>query len=128
VSDYIISGANADTPSTRYPIIRMKRINTLFSMQDGATAVIGGLTISGENNVDSGIPYLRKIPYIGPRLFGWKSRNKEQRELVIFVTVGIVDPEQPMDENIGMPKNAVLSRDIKEPGDGAKEDLLLLKP
>jgi type II secretory pathway component GspD/PulD (secretin) len=128
VRDYVIPGANADMPSTRYPIIRMKRINTQFSMQDGATAVIGGLTISGESNTDSGIPYLRKIPYIGPRLFGWKSRIKDQKELVIFVTVGIVDPEKPIDENIGMPKNAVLSRSFKEPGEGTKEELMLLKP
>lgn len=126
--DYQIPGASADIPTTKYPIITMKRIDTTFSMQDGATAVIGGLTISSENNTDNGIPYLRKIPYIGPRLFGWKGRKKEQSELVIFVTVGIVDPEKPIDENIGMPKNAVLSRNFKEPGNGTKEDLLLLKP
>ncbi len=125
--DYQIAGASPDAPITRYPIIRMKRINTVFSMQDGATAVIGGLTRSSEGNTDSGIPYLRKIPYIGPRLFGWKSREKDQKELVIFVTVGIVDPEKPMDERIGLPKNAVLTRDLKEPGDGKKEDLMLLK-
>lgn len=128
IANYVIEGANADIPITTYPIIRMKRINTTFSMQDGATAVIGGLTTSSENNTDSGIPYLRKIPYIGPRLFGWKSRNKDQTELVIFVTVGIVDSEKPIDENIGMPKNAVLSRNVKEPGNGTKEDLMLLKP
>jgi len=125
---YVIQGASADVPLTRYPIINIQRIKTMFSMQDGATAVIGGLTRSGESNIDSGIPYLRKIPYIGPRLFGWKSRNKEQTELVIFVTVGIIDPEKPIDENIGMPKNAMLTRDLKEPSDGTKEDMMLLKP
>jgi len=126
--DYVIPGSNADMPTTRYPIITMKRINTTFSMQDGATAVIGGLTISKENNDDNGIPLLRKIPFIGPRLFGWKGRVKDQAELLIFVTVGIVDPEKAIDVNVGMPKNAVLSRSLKEPGDGTKEELLLLKP
>lgn len=126
--DYEIKNTDVSMPVTRYPIIQVKRINTMFTMQDGNTAVIGGLTKSRENNIDSGIPYLREIPYIGPHLFGWKSRQKEQIELIIFVTVGIVDPEQPIDENVGLPKNAILTRELKEPGDSNKAEWLLLKP
>ncbi len=123
---YVVEGAD-NTPSTKYPIISMKKINTTFSMIDGSTAVIGGLTRSGEDNIDSGIPLLRDIPWIGPRLFGWKSRYKEQNEIVIFVTVGIVDPEKEMPENVGMPKNAVLSRDFQEPGDLPRGEVMRLK-
>ncbi len=124
---YTVAGIDDNTPRTLYPIVSIKKVTTMFSMLDGTTAVIGGFTRSEESNVDNGIPLLRDIPWIGPYLFGWKSRSKDQKEIVIFVTVGIVDAEQAMPENIGMPKNAVLSRDFEEPGDRDNEDLMRLK-
>ena len=115
------SSQETDTPYTQYPIIEVKRLTTEFTMSDGATAVIGGLSKSTEEDVDSGIPYLRKIPWIGPKLFGWKSRAKVQKEIVVFVTIGIANPEN-LPRDIGLPKNAILGREyvrgIKlEPGD-----------
>ena len=90
-------------------------------MKDGATAVIGGLSKSAEEDVDSGIPYLRKIPWVGQKLFGWKSRQKVQKEILVFVTIGIADPSN-LPKDIGLPKNAILGREFVrgnqlEPGD-----------
>ena len=100
-------------------------------MANNKTAVIGGLTETSEGNVDSGIPLLRSIPFIGPRIFGWKSRQKVQDEIIIFVTVGIVDGET-IEQAGGMPKNAVLGRGlldgtIKEPGDRTDEEMFNLE-
>jgi type II secretory pathway component GspD/PulD (secretin) len=122
--------ANASTVTPKYPVIYMQRLQTVFSMQSGSTAVIGGLSKTTENSVDSGIPGLRSLPWIGPRVFGWKSREKEQKEIVIFVTVGIADPVD-LPQDVGMPKNAVLGRGIlsgenKEPGDRPRSELLRL--
>jgi type II secretory pathway component GspD/PulD (secretin) len=115
-------------PLPKYPIIDVKRINTTFTMNDGYTAVIGGLTQTTEDSVDSGIPYLRRIPWIGEYLFGWKSRQKVQKEIIVFVTVGITEPAT-MKQDAGLPKNAVLGREYvtgarKEPGDRTKADML----
>ena len=115
------SSQETDTPYTQYPIIEVKRLTTEFTMKDGATAVIGGLSKSAEEDVDSGIPYLRKIPWIGQKLFGWKSRQKVQKEILVFVTVGIADPSN-LPKDIGLPKNAILGREFVrgtelEPGD-----------
>ncbi len=117
---YQISGGS-DAPYGRYPILLFKRLMTDFTMKDGATAVIGGLSKTEEGDIDSGIPYLRKIPWIGQKLFGWKSREKVQTEILIFVTVGIADPAN-LPEDIGLPKNAVRGREYVEkrafePGD-----------
>jgi len=117
---YQISGGT-DAPYGRYPIIKYKRLTTDFTMKDGATAVIGGLSKTEEGDVDSGIPYLREIPWIGNKLFGWKSRGKVQKEIIVFVTVGIADPSD-LPEDIGLPKNAVRGREYvehraAEPGD-----------
>ena len=115
------SSQETDTPYTQYPIIEVKRLTTEFTMKDGATAVIGGLSKSVEEDTDSGIPYLRKIPYVGQKLFGWKSRQKVQKEILVFVTVGIADPSN-LPKDIGLPKNAILGREFVrgtelEPGD-----------
>ncbi len=120
-----------DGAENSYPIINVQRLDTTFSMGDGKTAVIGGLTETSEQNVESGVPLLRNIPWIGPRLFGWKSRQKTQDEIIIFVTVGIIDGET-IEENAGMPKNAVLGRglfdgSIKEPGDRTDAEMFNLE-
>ena len=116
--------ASSDTTasySARYPIIDMQRLVTEFNMGSGSTAVIGGLSRTVETQKDNGIPYLRKIPWIGPWLFGSKVRVKEQKEIIVFVTVGLIDPHA-MDKAAGLPKNAVLGRQYTngerlEPGD-----------
>jgi type II secretory pathway component GspD/PulD (secretin) len=109
-----------------YPIIALRRLDTKFTMEDGKTAVIGGLTQTSEKTVDSGIPLLRHIPWIGPRLFGWKSREKTQDEILVFVTVRVADPATETAD--GLPKNSVLGKmlmdgRIKEPGDRAEEEM-----
>ena len=116
---------------SKYPVIDMQRLITDFTMKDGSTAVIGGLTQTKEDDVDTGIPYLRKIPWIGQKLFGWKGRQKVQKEIIVFVTVGIANPRK-LKKDVGLPKNAVLGREYVdgkafEPGDrgGAKKALEL---
>lgn len=115
------SKADADTAAYgKYPIIRMKSITTNFSMKDGSTAVIGGLSRTEEEDQDTGIPVLRKIPWVGPRFFGWKMRMKTQKEIVICVTLGIANPED-LPKDMGLPTNAVFGREYvsgvrKEPG------------
>ena len=82
-----------DIPHLTYPGIDMQRIITEFTMRSGETAVIGGLTRSIEQDQEDGIPYLRAIPWIGKWLFGSTSKVKSQEDVLVFVTVGEVDPE-----------------------------------
>ena len=119
--------ASSDMPASQFPIIDVKRIETEFSLKSGETAVIGGLSKTEFQEMESGIPYLWRIPIIGPYLFGYTEKVRRQREIVVLVTVGLVDPETP-DKAAGLPKNAVIAReyvkgDSKEPGDHTKEEL-----
>ena len=123
VTEYVTAEAadGDDIPAPKFPIIDIQRIVTNFTLKDGQTAVIGGLSRTIENDVDGGIPYLRDIPWIGDKLFGNKTRAKEQREIIVFVTVGLSDPDKIVSD-VGLPKNAVLGRTYtdgtrKEPGD-----------
>ena len=130
LTDWVTAGASdttdrkdgsAGTYSAKYPVIDVQRLVTEFNMASGSTAVIGGLSLTVETQKDNGIPWLRDIWWIGPKIFGSKVRVKEQREIIVFVTVGIVDPKN-IQKDAGLPKNAVLGRqytnDIRrEPGD-----------
>ncbi|MBO5939890.1 MAG: hypothetical protein J6R18_01670 [Kiritimatiellae bacterium] len=129
-TDWVSAGAsdegtktdnNVGSYSAKYPVIDVQRLVTDFVMADGSTAVIGGLSKTEELQMDSGVPYLRDIPWIGDKIFGGKSRQKVQKEILVFVTVGYANPKG-MNENVGLPKNAVLGREYtngfrKEPGD-----------
>jgi type IV pilus assembly protein PilQ len=59
-------------------------------VNDGETAVIGGLTVTKVTATRSGIPLLVDLPFIG-RLFGRTSNNEEKNDLLILVTPHIVD-------------------------------------
>ncbi|HQQ92471.1 MAG TPA: secretin N-terminal domain-containing protein, partial [Kiritimatiellia bacterium] len=52
---YVFAGVGSDTPTPQFPIIDMQRMQTVFTMLDGSTAVIGGLTRTTEGSIDSGI-------------------------------------------------------------------------
>jgi type II secretory pathway component GspD/PulD (secretin) len=128
---YQVSGGDSSAYSS-YPIIQVKRLTTDFTMKDGATAVIGGLSKTTEEDIDSGIPYLRKIPWIGQKIFGWKSRGKVQKEIIVFVTLGMADPAE-LATDVGLPKNAIVGREYVngrkfEPGDrvGGLADVMSL--
>ena len=80
---------------TGYPEIHMKRVKTTFSLGNGQTAVIGGLTTTSDSDVTKKIPLLGDIPILGKYLFSHTSKQKTQRETIIFVTVGIIDSANP---------------------------------
>ena len=82
-----------DIPQMTYPGIDMQRIITEFTMKSGETAVIGGLAHTTEEDVEDGIPYLRAIPWVGKWLFGSTTKSKVKEDILVFVTVGEVDPE-----------------------------------
>jgi type IV pilus assembly protein PilQ len=71
-------------------IINTSEADTRVMVDNGQTAVIGGLIRTNEGTVVTGIPVLMNIPIIGG-LFRNKSIVKQQRELVIFVTPKLVE-------------------------------------
>jgi general secretion pathway protein D len=70
-------------------IIVTSEADTRVMVQNGETAVIGGLIRDNDSIYESGIPVLRSLPLVG-RFFGSKSKVNEKRELLIFVTPKIV--------------------------------------
>ena len=71
-------------------IINTSEADTRVMVDDGQTAVIGGLIRTNETTVSRGVPYLKDIPLVG-MLFSSKTMTKSNRELIIFVTPKLVN-------------------------------------
>jgi type IV pilus assembly protein PilQ len=59
-------------------------------VNDGETAVIGGLTVTEVIVSKSGIPFLVDLPILG-KLFGFTSQTETRRDLLILITPHIID-------------------------------------
>jgi len=75
-------------------IINTTMADTRVMVNDGETAVIGGLIRSNESTTQRGVPVLMDIPVIG-NLFKSTSKTKQKRELLIFVTPKILSDSSP---------------------------------
>ncbi|BBO80076.1 type IV pilus secretin PilQ [Desulfosarcina ovata] len=85
---------NKDEPSdvsdsNGYPRINTKKAETTVVLYDGQTTVIGGLNKQSDNDGESGVPGLRKIPVLG-YLFKGESKSREKEDLLIFITPHIL--------------------------------------
>ncbi|MCX6831130.1 MAG: type II and III secretion system protein, partial [candidate division Zixibacteria bacterium] len=71
-------------------IINTSNAETNVVVENGQTAVIGGLTTQNVISNRNGIPVLKDIPFLG-YLFSYTQKKVESRDLIIFVTPTIVE-------------------------------------
>jgi type IV pilus assembly protein PilQ len=71
-------------------IINTSNAETNVVVENGQTAIIGGLTTQNIISNRSGIPGLKDIPFLG-YLFSYTQKKVENRDLIIFVTPTIVE-------------------------------------
>ena len=76
-----------DVPATR----KMSADVRLENMQ---TVVFGGLTETTTTEKESGIPFLKDIPWIGKWLFGSVEQSESRKELLVFLTPYVLDDEE----------------------------------
>ncbi len=77
------------TLSSTQPSIRKNEVESKIVVQDGDTLVIGGVSISSEDETTAGIPWFYKIPVLG-WLFKTENLLKEKKQLLIFITPKII--------------------------------------
>jgi type IV pilus assembly protein PilQ len=83
----------------RYPRITTREAQTQLLMKSGETVVIGGLIKDQKEESVQGVPFLRKIPYIG-KLFERTTVDTQKIELLIFITAHIVDDRELTGEEL----------------------------
>ena len=75
------------------PRIATREAHTRVVVEDGMTAVIGGLSRENRTVIERGIPLLRSLPLLG-WLFKWKNVEVNRTELLVLITPRILTPER----------------------------------
>ncbi|MFO1481924.1 MAG: Amuc_1098 family type IV pilus outer membrane protein [Verrucomicrobiaceae bacterium] len=73
------------------PIFKTQKVSTAVKIWDGATIVLGGAKIQRRSMVNDQIPVLGNLPFVG-RFFRSEVTQTETKNIIIFVTVSVVDP------------------------------------
>jgi type IV pilus assembly protein PilQ len=71
-------------------VFQTQRADNQLLVNDGETAVIGGLTVTEVKTGRTGIPLLSGLPIIG-KLFSFSRSEENRRDLIILVTPRIID-------------------------------------
>ncbi|MEP6687724.1 MAG: secretin N-terminal domain-containing protein [Gemmatimonadales bacterium] len=71
-------------------IFQKQKADNQLLVNDGETAVIGGLTVTSVTKIRTGIPLLGSLPIVG-KLFSTSTDTENRRDLIILVTPRIID-------------------------------------
>ncbi|HZQ46762.1 MAG TPA: hypothetical protein VFC07_07125, partial [Verrucomicrobiae bacterium] len=87
-----ISGAPPITAQLPLPHLRLREVVTSVTVWDAQTVVIGGLLTDTVTKLQDKVPLLGDLPLVG-RLFQSQSSSKTKKNLLIFVTPTIINPD-----------------------------------
>jgi len=87
---------NADTTN---PTISKKTVSSELVVADNTTLLMGGMIQNTNTTGRYGIPLLMDIPYLGA-LFGYNTLSNVRTELLILLTVNVLDTKHPQEELI----------------------------
>jgi type II secretory pathway component GspD/PulD (secretin) len=73
-----------------YPIASSRVYSAPVEIDSGYTVAVGGLDEATEKEAQNGVPFLSKIPGL-KWLFDYKSRSKNHKSLMLFITPTIID-------------------------------------
>ncbi|PLV57632.1 type II secretion system protein GspD [Thermotoga sp. SG1] len=89
--DLFVKASEPGNYINEVPGERTREAQTHLIVKNNSTIVIGGLIREVTNVSESKLPFFGDLPIIG-QFFRTKSENKEKRDLMIFVTVRVVEP------------------------------------
>ena len=81
-----------DSAAGRNPVVAIRNASTMLEMKDSYMVSIGGLLREEQIESHSRVPLLGDIPLLGT-LFRYTNTESTRSQLVIFLTVKILDPE-----------------------------------
>jgi general secretion pathway protein D len=74
-----------DISTSGNPPINNKTVTSQVAVQSGQTVFLGGLISEQDSSGRSGVPFLSRVPLVGP-LFGARSRAKSRSETLVMIT------------------------------------------
>jgi pilus assembly protein CpaC len=92
--------ANAITlQGFRIPAFRTRRVTSTLDVKRDQSLIISGMFANEDEQVRTGVPFLKDIPIIG-ELFSSSQFQKNESELIVIVTPVIVDPMRPRAQDV----------------------------
>ena len=95
-------GSTNNIGGNQVPVINTQELTTTVRVPNGSTIVLGGLITEEKTSADNGVPYLNRIPVLGPMLGGHDAKSKIRRELVVMIQPIVVDSNEKMEEASAM--------------------------
>ncbi len=107
------------------PIIGTQELNTTVTVPHRHTIVLGGLISEENNDADTGVPFLSRVPVLGYLVKNTRRGNKRS-ELLIFIQPTIVDDEKSLkaasrDEDARTLVGEEVARSFPEAGQPTRE-------
>ncbi len=90
------------------PVISIRSISSYLRLADGQIVIMGGLYTNRNSIQQERIPFLSDIPYLG-ELFTSKYTDKEILQLLFFLRVRILNPEDMADGVLFDPEEMIRS-------------------
>jgi type II secretory pathway component GspD/PulD (secretin) len=107
-------GEFVDVGNQRVPSITEQGMQNSLIVPDRSVAMLGGLISEQNNNSDTGLPFVVRLPLI-KYLFGTTNKSKRRNELMIFVQPQILsDGSELVNNQTRALNNRTNSNDILE--------------
>ncbi len=94
VRSLVVQGVgNSGGASATLPVVDRRDLDAVVRLKSGETLVLAGIIRSKEGVDDRGVPWIRKIPFLG-NFFTKKEKTKTHTELAIFITPTLIDDSE----------------------------------
>ncbi|MBW8036100.1 MAG: type II and III secretion system protein [Planctomycetes bacterium] len=96
---YTIGDGTTDEVFWEEPVTENTSVQTRVLVPDSGTVLLGGLTLTAEKEIESGVPILSKIPILN-RFFSNRSEVKDKQILLILVKPTIILKDEAEEDAI----------------------------
>ena len=87
--------------TVQLPVLSTTSINTVVSVPDGGTVLMGGIKRMNESRTERGVPFLSNVPYVN-RLFKNVGIGHETQNLMMMVTPRIIIQDEIEEDTVGL--------------------------
>lgn len=103
---------NDTSRETRVPVVSFRKVKTAIDFVPGKLELLSELTIQKTVDMESGIPYLRNIPFLGKLLFSHTSRKRVNTKL--YIVGGIAAPQEEKIKEYKALKKQIEAENLKK--------------
>lgn len=86
-----------DISTSGNPPINNKSVTSQVAVQSGQTVFLGGLISEQESLGRTGVPFLHRVPFIGP-LFGSRTDSRARSETLVMLTPTVIESSVDLQE------------------------------